>query len=94
MKWIVMWVVLTSYSVPCNNPSPSPDAYGRLPSTISMTLMACAETIETSHQKEFDSESEARKFIEDAPKCLVIGGFPLADFKGCIKDIKLLREAK
>ncbi len=68
LKYIVLWTVLQSFSVPCPQPQPFTDEYGVYHPVTAITLQACSESKTTPMSKEFTSLEEAEKFIEEGKK--------------------------
>lgn len=69
ITWLVTWIVVSTFHVPCPQPEAVIDEFGMggMPSTVT-TLQACYETSEKAHSKEFASYREAAEFIEKAKK--------------------------
>ena len=67
MKWIVIWIAVTSYSVPC--PSvPALDEYsGTRPITYTSCLVNHTDSTKKDMMKLFETKEEALLFIENAP---------------------------
>ena len=66
MKWLVIWVVVNMWIVPCPIPPATEDEYGR--STMSNTELsvACWDTEAIKMQKEFESYGSAYKWMVNA----------------------------
>uniref|UniRef100_A0A6M3IGR8 Uncharacterized protein n=1 Tax=viral metagenome TaxID=1070528 RepID=A0A6M3IGR8_9ZZZZ len=90
MSWMVAWTMCWLVMVPCAQPDPQPDEYGYTPSTNSITLQACFDTVRKPCQKEFPTEEEARAFIKQGKEQYPDGEFHVNG--PWIEDWKLLEE--
>lgn len=63
-KYIVTWLVIETYSVPCFPPPPTVDEYGRKTTEVSGIMINCLKTDTTRNEKYFDTRGEAMKFIK------------------------------
>ena len=81
-KYKVTWTVVTNESIPCQQPKPFPDEFGRVQQSNTMTLGLCYKTITDQHGKVFNSLEEAKSFVERGEAELDDWPMPsLKDFK-------------
>lgn len=66
MKWLVTWIVITWFSIPCPVSPPSFDEFGREHISNSVTLGICYDSEITRHERYFDARKEAESFIKRA----------------------------
>jgi hypothetical protein len=65
MKWIVMYVIIQTYLVPCPTPEPTYDEFGiRTNESMNVLSVACYDTRKTNKEKKFDSLEEAQEFVK------------------------------
>lgn len=64
IKYIVTWLVINSYSVPCPVQPPIEDEYGRVTQPSMQLAIVCYKSDTTFKTKEFVSRKEAIEFIK------------------------------
>ena len=69
MNWIVLWTIITVFSIPCPQPEPRVDEYGIVHYSSSINAVLCTDKSTKEMSKTFATEEEALAFIENAPKC-------------------------
>ena len=89
IKFIVTWIVVTSYLVPCPPPAPRCDDYGRCGDASFTTAQACYDSKEKPMSKEFATIREAEDFVwaGKLDSCDDIGSIGQLD---CLKNFKIL----
>ena len=66
MKWVVVWIALSWFSVPCDTgPSIVTDEYGRDYISQSTTCMHCMDSSERTMRRYFDTVEEAQAFVKE-----------------------------
>ena len=66
MKWIVVWIALSWFSVPCDTgPTSYVDEYGRESMTTTVTLMNCIDHKQREMERYFDTLEEAQAFVKE-----------------------------
>ena len=83
IKYIVVWIVLNSFLVPCDFEPLGPDEYGRESSVYVVPAIACYGSTETKMEKWFNSFEEAHEFMVRAQK----------DCSEC-SDFKLIKQTE
>jgi hypothetical protein len=82
MKWIVFWIVVNTYQIPCTQAGPTIDDFGVVHENNSYTLQLCWDSSEKEMNKEFDTLEQAQVFFNKVTK----------DCKSCnnikIKELK------
>ena len=64
MKWIVVWIVVNSWIIPCDHgPTEWVNEYGQKYYSNTYTLETCWDSEGKSMEKEFDSYAEAYSFM-------------------------------
>ena len=86
MKWLVVWIVIQTFNVPCEHPDPPPDKFGREALGFNTTAVACFEEEKTEHHKFFETIEKAKAFIKDGEKELIK---PNDVFNNGLKDFRL-----
>jgi hypothetical protein len=66
--WIVTWTIITMFIVSCPEPVKTPNEFGVVQPTTSMTLQACYDTNKREMSKEFNTKEEAEAFIAAGKK--------------------------
>jgi hypothetical protein len=64
MKWLVIWVVIQTFNVPCVPVLQPPDQFGREYYSMATNAVACFEEKKSEHYEFFESIEDARTFIE------------------------------
>jgi len=62
--WLVEWDVVTTTSIPCPQPKPVADEYGREPDFTRQTLAACFATSVKTNQRVFEVLHDAEGFVK------------------------------
>ena len=87
MKWIVLWVVISTWMIPCPSPGPSCDEYGRCSEVTTSTLEMCWESSREDKSKEFATLEKAQEFVAAGKEsCEGLYRCDLENFR--IKEIK------
>ena len=85
MHWLVTWVIVSSFLVPCSAPEPACDQYGRCGSNMVTLAIACYDTEKTEHTRSFKTEKEAREFVDGMQDGLCgdlhLNGYYITDVK-------------
>jgi len=63
-KWLVLWVVMNMFPVPCSAPEPVPSEYGIESSIVAVNAVACFDSTSKEMRKTFDTKKEAEEFVE------------------------------
>ena len=89
MKWLVTWLVITWFSIPCPISPPSFDEFGRKSMSGQFNLIACYDTDTARHERYFNTQKEAKEFIKRAKaSCEEIHAYWYGD--DCdLKDFKI-----
>jgi hypothetical protein len=83
MKWLVVWIALSWFTVPCDNgPSVVTDEYGRDHISMVTTLEHCMDSSEREMQREFDSLEAAQDFVQELQRI---------EDEGWMQDFKNIR---
>lgn len=77
MKYLVIWIWLQTFIVPCPQPIPTPDKFGRVFETTTYTLQMCWDTNSMPQQQYFKTLKEAQDFIAEGKKEDDLIGFEL-----------------
>jgi len=88
MIWVVTWIVVSTFMVPCPVNYPKPDKFGvTMPSNATYANI-CWESTEKMMIQEFATEEEAVAFIEEGKK-------RYTGFTDCnLKDFKLEKKTE
>ena len=81
MKWIVFWIAVSVFNVPCDFPAPTEDEYGFKSDMSMVPAIACFKKSEKQMYKIFDDPVAAEAFFDNANKCGEIV------FSHCVKDM-------
>ena len=63
MTWVVFWVVVNTFLVPCPAPVNPIAEYGIQGQALFTTALACYDSVSTRMSKEFDTKEEAEAFV-------------------------------
>ena len=81
MKWIVVYFFIQLSMIPCLQPPPTADEFGRIYASNHMTLEACWREDRTTLRKTFDTEVEAKAFVDRANHERDLTGFEIREVK-------------
>ena len=62
--WLVSWIAVSVFSVPCPQPGPYIDEFGVVRDQNMMTLQMCYDSNKKEMQREFDTLDEAVEFVK------------------------------
>jgi len=65
IAYIVTYLIIQSFSVPCPQSGPTVDKFGRIYEQTMVTLQLCYDTRRTSMRKEFITFEEAAEFVKE-----------------------------
>jgi len=65
IAYIVTYLIIQSFTIPCPQPGPTVDKFGRVYENTMVTLQLCYATKMTPMEKKFTTFEEATAFIKD-----------------------------
>ncbi len=64
ITWLVTWVVISIWMIPCPQSAPAHDEYGRRFDNAQILSVACWDSESIKKQKIFDTLIEAKVFVD------------------------------
>lgn len=75
MKYIVFWVLYNVYSIPCPQPKPVPDEFGRMPTYGVINSAACTTKERVGLKQKIFYDIDSAKNFYDRAKAIQDVGF-------------------
>ena len=64
IKWMVFWIIVNAYNVPCPQAGPTIDEFGIVHSSNSYTLQLCWDVDKKEMKREFETLEDAKAFVD------------------------------